>query len=204
MDKNAFKIELPNSIGNKITFKVENSPTRHGKIIDFVTRSEGNTVSVVGYKVKCKNSSTRIVYFDEVIKKILFVGLSDKVGCMPLQSGTISGDLVDRIIAGINGECHKINLVNFAPLDENGKLRYPTKSEMDIGYRHLQELIKELNPDICVLLGNKVSKYLSNKVTSLSIQHPSYISVYRRKSIDEYINDSINLVNSAIHPADIS
>lgn len=138
-----------------------------------------------------------------VIKKVLFVGLSDKVGCTPLQSGTISGDLIDRIIVGINGECHKINLVNFAPLDEKGKLRYPTKLEMDIGYRYLQEFIKELNPTICILLGNKVSKYLSTKVNSLSIKHPSYIAVYKRKYIDEYIKDSINLINSSIRFYDI-
>lgn len=118
---------------------------------------------------------------------------------MPLQSGTISGNLIDKIIIGIHAECYKANLVNFAPLDEKGKLRYPTKSEMDIGYEHLQNFIKELNPDICILLGDKVSKYLSNKVNSISIKHPSYIAVYKRKHIDEYINGSINTINSQIN-----
>lgn len=65
-NKSLFKIELPKYIGDKITFKVENSPNRHGKIIDFLTLSEGNTVVVVGYKVKCKNSSIRSIYFDMV------------------------------------------------------------------------------------------------------------------------------------------
>jgi Uracil-DNA glycosylase len=134
-----------------------------------------------------------------IINKVLFVGLSDKIGCTPLQSGTISGDLIDKIIVGINAECHKANLVNFAPLDEKGKLRYPTKSEMDIGYEYLQELIREVNPDICILLGDKVSKYLSNKLNSISIKHPSYIAVYKRKYIDEYIDGSINTINSILN-----
>ena len=131
-----------------------------------------------------------------IINKVLFIGLSNKIGCTPLQSGTISGDLIDKIIIGINAECYKANLVNFAPLDEKGKLRYPTKSEMNIGYKYLQEFIKEIKPDICILLGCKVSKYLSNKVNSISIKHPSYIAVYKRKYIDEYIDGSINTINS--------
>lgn len=67
-NKNLFKIELPKSIGTRIAFKTENSPNRHGQIIDFLTRSEGNAVIVVGYKVKCKNSSIRVVYFNEIIE----------------------------------------------------------------------------------------------------------------------------------------
>lgn len=68
MNKNLFKMELPKYIGDKITFKVENSPNRHGRIIEFLTCSEGNTVVVTGYKVKCKNASIRSVIFDEIIE----------------------------------------------------------------------------------------------------------------------------------------
>lgn len=68
MNKDLFKIKLPKHIGDKVTFKVENSPDRHGKIIDFLTRSEGNTVIVTGYKVKCKNASIRRVLFNDVIE----------------------------------------------------------------------------------------------------------------------------------------
>ena len=67
MNKKIYKLELPKSIGESITFKVENSPYRHGKIIDFLTHSEENIISVIGYKVKCKNS-TRSVLFDEIIE----------------------------------------------------------------------------------------------------------------------------------------
>jgi len=68
LDKDLFKIELPKYIGDKITFKVENSPIRHGKIIEFLTRSEGNAVIVTGFKVKCKNASIRNVLFDDIIE----------------------------------------------------------------------------------------------------------------------------------------
>lgn len=68
MNENLFKIELPKYIGDKITFKVENSPNRHGKIIGFLTYSEGNTVVIKGYKAKCKNAAFRSVLFDEIIE----------------------------------------------------------------------------------------------------------------------------------------
>lgn len=68
MNKKIYKIELPKYIGEHITFKVENSPNRHGKIIDFSTHSGENAIVIIGYKVKCKNGSTRSVLFDEIIE----------------------------------------------------------------------------------------------------------------------------------------
>lgn len=134
------------------------------------------------------------------MKKVLFIGLSDKVGCTPLQSGTTTGDIVDQMIEKINADCFKINLVDFAPLDENNKLRYPNKEEMDKGYEHLKLYIEDLKPVVCVLLGDKVTKYLKNKITNyISIKHPSYIAVYQNKSVDEYINISVQSINDIIH-----
>lgn len=128
------------------------------------------------------------------MKKVLFIGISDKPGCSPLQSGTKSGDLIDRIIMGLDVECYKSNLVNFPPVDEKGKLRYPTKSEMDLGYKNLQRCIVEINPDVCIFLGDKVTKYLSDKINGISIKHPSYIAVYKRKYESEYIDEAISLI----------
>lgn len=51
------------------------------------------------------------------MKKIIFIGLSDKIGCIPLQSDTKSGMLIDKIIKNINAKSYKINLVNFPPVD---------------------------------------------------------------------------------------
>lgn len=130
-----------------------------------------------------------------MIKKVLFIGISNKPGCTPLQSGTKSGNMIDQIISRLDAKCYKTNLVNSPPLDEKGKLRYPTQSEMDDGYKDLQELIKTINPDVCVLLGEKTSKYLADKLVSISIKHPSYIAVYKRKYQEEYVKDSVKNIS---------
>ena len=70
MNENLFKIDLPKCIGEKITFKVENSPNRHGKIIGFLTYSESNNLHVIGYKVKCKNGASRGVRFEQIIEEM--------------------------------------------------------------------------------------------------------------------------------------
>lgn len=133
------------------------------------------------------------------LKSVLFIGLSNKVGCTPLQSGTKSGDLIDKIIEKVKSNCYKVNLVNFAPLDENNKLRYPNKEEMDLGYMNLEKVINELQPCICVCLGDKVCKYLSKKLeVFISIKHPSYIAVYKRKEIDTYINETADFINEIL------
>jgi uracil-DNA glycosylase len=132
------------------------------------------------------------------MKTVLFIGLTDKIGLEPLDSSTNSGKLIDLMIAKLEYNCHKINLVNFAPIDSNGKLRYPDKSELDKGFCDLKKTIESLRPDLCVLLGNKVSDFLSDKQigNSLKIKHPSYIYVYRRKYIADYVEESVQLILS--------
>lgn len=63
-----YKIKMPYSIGDTISFKVENSPIRHGRILEFVSSSEGNMVIITGCIVKCKNASRRYVDFLDIIK----------------------------------------------------------------------------------------------------------------------------------------
>lgn len=134
------------------------------------------------------------------MKRILFIGLSDKKGVLPLQSGTKSGDIIDKIIKDLNEDCYKINLVNFVPLDDNNKLRYPNKVEMDKGYENLKEIINQIKPDLCVLLGNIVIKYLSPKLHNfIGIIHPSYIFVYKRKYIDSYINETVLQIKNKLN-----
>lgn len=69
MNNKNFKIELPRAIGDKITFYVENSPTRHGVIKTFISRNEENSIEIIGYRVRCKNGSRRIVYINEIIEE---------------------------------------------------------------------------------------------------------------------------------------
>jgi uracil-DNA glycosylase len=126
------------------------------------------------------------------MKRILFVGLSNKAGRNPLDSKTATGKLIDKIAVAITGaEIYKTNLVDYAPLDVKGKLRYPAKKEIENAFPRLADKIKEIKPDVVVSLGKLASNYLAGKVQNhVAISHPSFISIYRRKYIDEYIKDS--------------
>lgn len=67
---------------------------------------------------------------------------------------------------------------------------------MDKGYCNLKNTLNEIKPDLCILLGSKVSNYLDGKIENIiKLQHPSYIFVYKRKYIDDYINNAIKLIN---------
>lgn len=128
--------------------------------------------------------------------KIIFVGLSNKINTKPLDSNTISGALIDEIINGLNFECIKTNLVNFAPLNENGKLRYPNQHEKDCGYIDLKKILQTNNPSLVVCLGDIVYRYLENKLENVvKIKHPAYIAVYRRAEKEHYIASSIDLIH---------
>ena len=131
--------------------------------------------------------------------KIFFIGLSNKVGKEPLSSETLSGALIDKIIENLKFECIKTNLVNFPPLDYNGKLRYPNTEEKNQGFKSLKLTLERNSPYVAVCLGKKVSDYLSGKVESLlSIKHPAYIAVYKRKEVDLYIKNAIDSINKMV------
>ena len=125
--------------------------------------------------------------------------MSNKLGMAPLASDSISGALIDEIIKDINEDCIKTNLVDFAPLDKNNKLRYPNQIEKDLGFISLNKTIERNNPCLIVCLGNEVYEYLGKKfINSIKIKHPSYIAVYRRKFREEYITETSILINSLI------
>lgn len=93
---------------------------------------------------------------------------------------------------------YKTNLVKCLPLDSNKKLRYPTKKEIDMCINNLLCEISYFKPRVIFLLGNKVSsyveKYLKNNnilINSkiITIYHPSYIWIYKKKELDKYIED---------------
>jgi len=130
--------------------------------------------------------------------KIAIVGISNKPDCSPLDNSTNTGKIINRIIDNFPGvEFYKTNLVNFAPLNELGKLRYPTKQEIEDNMEYLLNEISDCNLVIC--LGSKVTKYLTNKASNIiSIKHPSYIWVYKRKELDSYIDKVVNIITLLI------
>ena len=87
---------------------------------------------------------------------------------------------------------YKTNLVKFTPKDEKGKIRYPSKEEISSQLNLLIEEIKTKQPKVILAMGNMVSDYLQSVKELIptnieKVEHPSYISVYRRKQIDEYL-----------------
>lgn len=142
----------------------------------------------------------------------MFVGLSSKPGtaalCPSTNSGKLIGEIENRVAETFS--VHKTNLVKCAPLDEGGKLRYPTLAEMKACLPHLLNEIEHFQPRVIVLLGAQVAKFMVNALMPtqrfdgfaddfsyrtfslnsgilLPIHHPSYIWVYRRKRIPQYI-----------------
>jgi len=123
--------------------------------------------------------------------KIIFLGLSNKKDLLPFDESTNSGKIINEIINKVDDECLKLNLVQYAPLDKNGKLRYPNKREIDNSIPIFLKTIKSFNPDLIIAFGNIVKNEIS-RIESLEYKvifkkHPSYIFVYDRKNINNYI-----------------
>jgi len=155
---------------------------------------------------------------------IMWIGLSAKKidnveEGIPLSPLTKSGQILQLIEESFeNLSTYKTNLVKCLPLDLEGKLRYPTKFEMNACVPHIETEINWLEPKLVILLGEKVSEavlgyfgilgqkrlndyeyssVIHNGIRYLSIQHPSYIAVYRRNDIPQYAL-GINIIVSEI------
>lgn len=120
--------------------------------------------------------------------KVVFVGLSDKIGMETLSSLTSSGKIISKISEQLSAECHRVNLVQFTPLDGEGKLRYPTLSELNDGALKLKICLQDINADKVVLLGKMVGNSL--KVDNgIQVPHPAY--AIRQGKEKEYIEDVV-------------
>lgn len=165
---------------------------------------------------KCELSNHQLPLIDlaPVDKcEIFWVGLSAKLlsddNKNPLSSKTNSGSVITTIeecCGHISG--YRTNLVKCAPIDEHGKLRYPNNIEIQNCICHLCYELQELSPKIVFLLGKQVVNAVSKKYNVtfqkwtgfdytykkigdqffVPIHHPSYIYVYRRKQMQEYID----------------
>lgn len=157
---------------------------------------------------KCKLCKNQKPLVDKKYEcDIMWVGLSAKKvedvdKNYPLENNTNSGKLIEEIEKKRNDLIfYKTNLVKCLPLNEEGKLRYPTENEMEMCIKNLLIEIRELKPRVVFLLGNNVSKFVNKyckknsiKIDAkvLSIEHPSYICVYKRKNKDAYIKNIID------------
>jgi uracil-DNA glycosylase len=155
--------------------------------------------------------------------QIFWVGLSAKTitndNEFPLSPSTNTGRIIKIIEENINSiSSYKTNLVKCVPLNEKQKLRYPYKSEIDTCFSHLVQEINELTPRVIILLGNTVTNTISQHFTVsfkpwkdfnyiykelngtyfIPIHHPSYIYIYKRKRINEYMDNVTHLINQLL------
>lgn len=155
--------------------------------------------------------------------QVMWVGLSAKIVSqkdkIPLSANTVTGTIVQTVEQKFPQILfYKTNLVKCAPLNEEGKLRYPTNAEIDTCITHLDNELQMLCPNLVFLLGKRVSETVCshlcmpwvqwdgykyhdvkhNNTTFVSIHHPSYIYVYRRNEIGHYIDSISHIIESFI------
>lgn len=160
---------------------------------------------------------------DTKVCQVFWVGLSAKKVTFesekPLSPTTNSG----KLICDVEERCaevltYKTNLVKCVPLDEQMKLRYPNRKEIDVCFPNLEREINDLKPRIVFLLGDKVTKAISrhfqltfepwdgfnykyiihNGTYYIPIHHPSYVHVYKRKQMEDYILNVENLISALL------
>lgn len=135
---------------------------------------------------------------------IMFLGISAKMketeDEMPLSENTNSGKLIKMIEERLLEEnnnllCYRSNMVKCVPLNEEGKIRYPYNLEIENCIDNLVYELSVVKPKVVVVLGRLVEKHLKKKINELgyntiTIYHPSYIYVYRKKEIEKYVEES--------------
>ena len=150
---------------------------------------------------------------------ICFVGISGKPGVggtlKPLSEETLSGKIISNVEAKLRTESrysaiHRDNLVQDPPM-KNGKLRYPTPSEMKSEWGAFEGRLAGLKSNVVILLGGLVANFFREERTIrmvpcpfadgrllkwagidesgalvLAVAHPSYVGIYARKRVGEY------------------
>jgi uracil-DNA glycosylase len=145
---------------------------------------------------------------------VFWVGLSavlipEEEEKIPLSPYTKSGALIYEIEQPFVKKISffKTNVVKCLPLN-NDKIRYPFKHEMEKCYPNLLSEIEVLKPSVIFLLGKQVSTFIFGKlgvddlildenfnynsvivdnIQYIPIHHPSYVLVYKRKFVTNYI-----------------
>lgn len=160
---------------------------------------------------------------------VFWVGLSavqideNEKKSIPLSPSTRSGKLISDIenVCDTSVTFFKTNIVKCLPLNGN-KIRYPELKEMDKCFPNLEVEIASHKPKLIFLLGRQVADFtlkkyghtLGNLGTDFSyntytvgniifvpIHHPSYILVYKRKYVSDYIDGINRLIRSYINIA---
>lgn len=115
--------------------------------------------------------------------RVIFVGVHNKPDMLPLDSGTKTGKIIDRIIALMN-DCHpvKSNLYDIDYYPENR-----TKA-LDIEWVHnWMERVMWTDDDVVVTLGHCVNEaFRLAHIQSIKVGHPA--SVWSHEAQERYVN----------------
>lgn len=154
---------------------------------------------------RCSISCNQKPLIDRLRKAdIMIMGISAKMketeDEIPLSENTNSGKLIKMIEERLleensNISCYRSNMVKCVPLDEKGKIRYPDILEIENCIDNIVYELSIVKPKVVVLLGRLVEKHLKKKINELryntiTVHHPSYIHVYRKKEIEKYVEES--------------
>ena len=154
---------------------------------------------------RCSISCNQKPLIDKLRKSdIMIIGISAKMketeDEIPLSENTNSGKLIKMIeerlmVENNNISCYRSNMVKCVPLNEEGKIRYPDSLEIENCIDNLVYELSIVKPKVVVLLGRLVEKHLKKKImeqgyNTITIYHPSYIYVYRKKEIEKYVEES--------------
>jgi len=174
---------------------------------------------------ECRLCSNQLPLFDKEnpFPDVLWLGLSavrivDVSSSRPLGSDTQTGGVIDTVESRLpNVSFRRTNLVRCLPLDEKGKIRYPTRDEIESCFGHLLKEIDETRPSTIIMLGGKVFDFVRRKLGEgeriaekkglvcgveridgrlwVEAYHPSYILVYKRRFLAEYIQGISSVVS---------
>ena len=133
--------------------------------------------------------------------QIFWVGLSAKIikneDEIPLSPDTNTGMLIQKIEQMLGEvDTYKTNLVKCVPLNEQNKLRYPNKKEIDSCFGNLKKEIKELSPRIVFLLGEKVYSSVEKHFNIEFDKWDEFIHSEFLPASKRYINDYVQYVKS--------
>ena len=122
--------------------------------------------------------------------RIIFVGIHNKQGKTPLDSSTMTGKVIDRIIAGLQVECIKTNLCEV----ENFPKDFADINEKAIAWHSKYEPTKA---DVVVTLGLWVKKHFwYDDLCVVSLTHPA--GIYGTKNKDEYVLMAVKKINKIL------
>lgn len=154
---------------------------------------------------------------------VVWIGLSAKYSKnqpihKPLSAETNSGSIINEIELRIRRPFfHRTNLVKCAPLTAENKMRYPTQNEIKCCFPNLSRELEEIKPKVVFLLGKSVADYVVKRLHLgsytlsseyqytqfeldhtyfIPIHHPSFIRIYRYKTLGNYQDCLIEKIQS--------